>query len=160
MSNERGLLSLLLAAINKTDPDIIIGHDFSGASLHVLLHRTRDLKVDPWSRLASRSQRLKWLNIGKQVTNLKFMNGRLLCDLASDGTKVGFHAFEVMMTESLTDFVAHDFFDELVFDREQRCVELTSVLREKTSSLKTPPTTSIGAYLAQRMCSNSFITAN
>ena len=71
-----------------------------------------------------------------------FLNGRLLCDLASDGAKVGLHAFEVMMTESLTDFVAHDFFDELVFDSEQRrCVGLTSALRAKTSSLKTPPTT-------------------
>jgi DNA polymerase alpha subunit A len=87
MANERMLLSLLLGSINKADPDIIVGHDFSGASLDVLLHRLRDLKVDHWSRL-SRFRRSKWPNIGKQGTNVKFLNGRMLCDLASDGAKV------------------------------------------------------------------------
>lgn len=87
MANERMLLSLLLGSINKADPDIIVGHDFSGASLDVLLHRLRDLKVDHWSRLG-RFRRSKWPNIGKQGTNIKFLNGRMLCDLASDGAKV------------------------------------------------------------------------
>lgn len=28
------------------------------------------------------------MNIGRQGTNIRFMQGRLLCDLASDGAKV------------------------------------------------------------------------
>ncbi|KAG2011412.1 DNA polymerase alpha catalytic subunit [Coprinopsis cinerea AmutBmut pab1-1] len=84
--NERMLLSLLLAAINKSDPDIIIGHEFLGVSLDVLLHRMKDLKVDHWSRLG-RFRRSKWPNIGKQGTNVRFLNGRLTCDLASDAAK-------------------------------------------------------------------------
>ncbi|TFK23220.1 DNA polymerase alpha catalytic subunit [Coprinopsis marcescibilis] len=84
--NERMLLSVLLGAINKSDPDIIIGHEFLGVSLDVLLHRMRDLKVDHWSRLG-RFRRSKWPNIGKQGSNVKFLNGRLVCDLASDAGK-------------------------------------------------------------------------
>ncbi|KAH6916400.1 DNA polymerase alpha catalytic subunit [Coprinopsis sp. MPI-PUGE-AT-0042] len=74
--NERMLLGLLLGAINKADPDIIVGHEFLGVSLDVLLHRMRDLKVDHWSRIG-RFRR----------TNVRFLNGRLVCDLASDAAK-------------------------------------------------------------------------
>ena len=73
--------------IHKHDPDVIIGHEFLGVSLDVLLHRMRELKVDHWSRI-SRFKRKAWPSIGRQGTNLKFLNGRLLCDLASDGAKV------------------------------------------------------------------------
>lgn len=73
--------------IYNTDPDIIVGHEFLGVSLDVLLHRMRDLNADHWSRLG-RFRRSNWPLIGKQGTNLKFLNGRLLCDLASDGAKV------------------------------------------------------------------------
>ncbi|KAJ2926264.1 hypothetical protein H1R20_g10824, partial [Candolleomyces eurysporus] len=86
MQNERMLLSLLLGALNKVDPDVIVGHEFLGSSLDVLLHRMRDLKVDHWSRLG-RFRRSKWPNIGKQGSNIKFLNGRMLCDLASDAGK-------------------------------------------------------------------------
>ncbi|KAL0579487.1 DNA-directed DNA polymerase alpha catalytic subunit pol1 [Marasmius crinis-equi] len=86
MKNERMLLSSLLAALHKADPDIIVGHDFLGVSLDVLLHRLRDLKVDHWSRLG-RFRRKRWPNIGKQGTNIKFLTGRLMCDLTSDGAK-------------------------------------------------------------------------
>ncbi|KAH6889074.1 DNA polymerase alpha catalytic subunit [Coprinopsis sp. MPI-PUGE-AT-0042] len=84
--NERMLLGLLLGAINKADPDIIVGHEFLGVSLDVLLHRMRDLKVDHWSRIG-RFRRSKWPMIGKQGTNVRFLNGRLVCDLASDAAK-------------------------------------------------------------------------
>lgn len=47
----------------------------------------RDLKAEHWSRLG-RFRRSKWSNIGKQGSNIKFLNGRMLCDLASDGAKV------------------------------------------------------------------------
>ncbi len=34
------------ATIHRADPDIIVGHDFLGVSLDVLLNRMRDLKAD------------------------------------------------------------------------------------------------------------------
>ncbi|KAF8813033.1 DNA polymerase alpha catalytic subunit [Phlegmacium glaucopus] len=86
MQNERMLLSSLLMAIYKADPDVIVGHEFLGVSLDVILNRMRDLKADHWSRLG-RFRRSKWPNIGRQGSNLKFLNGRLLCDLASEGAK-------------------------------------------------------------------------
>ncbi|KAJ7178608.1 DNA polymerase family B-domain-containing protein [Mycena crocata] len=86
VKNERMLLSSLLNGIYRADPDVIVGHDFLGASLDVLLHRMRELKADHWSRLG-RFRRSKWPGIGKQGSNLKFLNGRMLCDLASDGAK-------------------------------------------------------------------------
>ncbi|KAF8966275.1 DNA polymerase alpha catalytic subunit [Flammula alnicola] len=98
MKNERMLLSSLLVAIHKADPDIIVGHDFLGVSLDVLLNRMRDLKADHWSRLG-RFRRSKWPNIGKQGSNLKFLNGRLLCDLASDGAKSMISSTTWSMTE-------------------------------------------------------------
>ncbi|KAJ7460715.1 DNA polymerase family B-domain-containing protein [Mycena latifolia] len=86
VKNERMLLSSLLNAIYRADPDVIVGHDFLGASLDVVLHRTRELKVEHWSRLG-RFRRSKWPSIGKQGSNLKFLSGRMLCDLASDGAR-------------------------------------------------------------------------
>jgi DNA polymerase alpha subunit A len=103
MSNERMLLNSLLGmravatcqffhscefpvTLHKADPDVIVGHDFVGVSLDILLHRMRELKADHWSRIG-RFRRTKWPGIGRQGTNLRFLNGRLLCDLASDGAK-------------------------------------------------------------------------
>ncbi|CAK5267409.1 unnamed protein product [Mycena citricolor] len=86
VKNERMLLSSLLNSLYRSDPDVIIGHDFLGVSLDVLLHRMKELKVDHWSRLG-RFRRSRWPNIGKQGSNIKFLSGRLLCDLASDGAK-------------------------------------------------------------------------
>ncbi|KAI0321598.1 hypothetical protein OF83DRAFT_251189 [Amylostereum chailletii] len=86
MKDERSLLNLLLVTLHKADPDVIVGHEFLGVSLDVLLHRMRELKVDHWSRMG-RFRRSRWPNIGRQGTNLRFLNGRLLCDLASDGAK-------------------------------------------------------------------------
>ncbi|KAH9849847.1 hypothetical protein C2E23DRAFT_887828 [Lenzites betulinus] len=86
MMNERVLLNNLLVTLHKADPDVIVGHEFLGDSLDVLLHRMRELKADHWSRIG-RFRRSKWPNIGRQGTNLRFISGRLLCDLASDGAK-------------------------------------------------------------------------
>lgn len=80
-----------LDAIHRADPDVIVGHDFLGVSLDVLLHRMKELKADHWSRLG-RFRRSKWPSIGKQGTNIRFLAGRLLADLASDGAKVGFNS--------------------------------------------------------------------
>jgi DNA polymerase alpha subunit A len=65
---------------------VIVGHDFLSVSLDILLNRMRELKTDHWSRIG-RFRRSKWPNIGRQGTNIKFLNGRMLCDLASDGAK-------------------------------------------------------------------------
>ncbi|VDC06072.1 unnamed protein product [Peniophora sp. CBMAI 1063] len=86
LSNERTLLAHLLNTLHKADPDVIVGHEFLGVSLDVLLHRMRELKVEHWSRIG-RFRRSKWPGIGRQGTNMRFLNGRLLCDLASDGAK-------------------------------------------------------------------------
>ncbi|KAK0468553.1 DNA polymerase family B-domain-containing protein [Armillaria novae-zelandiae] len=81
--NERMLLSM---ALHKADPNVIIGHKFLGSSLDVLLHCMKGLKVDHWSRLG-RFRRSKWPSMGKQGSNIKFLSGRMLCDLASDSAK-------------------------------------------------------------------------
>ncbi|KAG8930695.1 DNA-directed DNA polymerase alpha catalytic subunit pol1 [Tulasnella sp. 418] len=86
MTQEKALLSSLLAMIKKYDPDVIVGHEFAGVSLDILLHRLKQLKVEPWS-CVGRFKRAKWPPIGKQGTNMKFLNGRLMCDLSSDAGK-------------------------------------------------------------------------
>ncbi|PPQ65503.1 hypothetical protein CVT24_010799 [Panaeolus cyanescens] len=98
MANERMLLSSLLMTIYKADPDVIVGHDFLGDSLDVILNRMRDLQAQHWSRLG-RFRRSKWPSIGRQGSNLRFMNGRLLCDLASDGAKSMISSTTWSMTE-------------------------------------------------------------
>lgn len=42
---------IILANIQRADPDIIVGHNFVGFDLDVLLHRMKALKVDQWSRI-------------------------------------------------------------------------------------------------------------
>ena len=73
--------------LHKADPDVIVGHEFLGVSLDVLLHRMRELEADHWSRIG-RFRQPKWPNIGHQGTNLRLLSGRRLFDLASDGAKV------------------------------------------------------------------------
>ncbi|KAJ7282017.1 DNA polymerase family B-domain-containing protein [Mycena rebaudengoi] len=106
VKNERMLLSSLLHAIFRADPDIIVGHDFLGVSLDVLLHRMRELKADHWSRL-SRFRRTKWPPIGKQGSNIKFLNGRMLCDLASDGAKSMISSTTWSLTEMVKTHLDH-----------------------------------------------------
>jgi hypothetical protein len=72
--------------IQKSDPDVIVGHEFLGVSLDVLLGRMKDLKADHWSRIGR--FRRTTLFLGKPGMNLKYLYGRLVCDLASDGAKV------------------------------------------------------------------------
>ncbi|KAH9072265.1 DNA polymerase alpha catalytic subunit [Lactarius deliciosus] len=94
----RMLLNSLLVTLHKADPDVIVGHDFLGVSLDILLHRMRESKADHWSRIG-RFRRSKWPGIGRQGTNLRFLNGRLLCDLASDGAKSMISSTTWSMTE-------------------------------------------------------------
>ena len=85
--------------LHKADPDVIVGHEFLGVSLDVLLHRLREFKTEHWSRIG-RFRQSKWPNIGRQGTNLRFLSGRLLCDLASDGAKVRFVASSEKLCQS------------------------------------------------------------
>lgn len=100
------LLDILVVVIYKADPDVIVGHEFLGVSLDVLLHRMRDLKADHWSRIG-RFRRAKWPNIGRQGTNMKFLNGRLLCDLASDGAKVRTFVVSIELPLQLCSSTCH-----------------------------------------------------
>ena len=74
------------ATIHRFDPDVIIGHEFSGVTLDVLLHRLRELKADHWSRLG-RFRREKWPRL-RNGLNSHLLNGRLVLDLGSEGSKV------------------------------------------------------------------------
>ena len=62
---ERALLSLLLAKVNKIDPDIVVGHDIASFDLDILLHRFAQNKVDRWSRLG----RLRRTNMPQSKVN-------------------------------------------------------------------------------------------
>lgn len=83
--NERHLLNHLLLIIQKVDPDVIVGHEFSSVLLDVLLHRLRDLKADHYSRIG-RFRRMKWPRL-RAGMNSGLLSGRLVCDLASEGSK-------------------------------------------------------------------------
>lgn len=74
------------ASILRTDPDVIVGTDFSTLDLDVLLNRLKDLKVDHFSRVG-RLRRPKWPKLLAQ-RNTGLLAGRLICDLSSDGSKV------------------------------------------------------------------------
>ena len=83
---ERFLLNSLLATIQRYDPDVIVGHEFGGTALDVLLHRMKDVKADHFSRIG-RLRRQKW-PVLKQGLNTNLLSGRLLCDLSSEGSRV------------------------------------------------------------------------
>lgn len=78
--NEKALLSLFLAKLQKYEPDVIVGHDLS-ASVSVLVSRMDKLKVANWSR-TSRLKRT--VNVGKVAHNKaghwELTAGRLLVD--------------------------------------------------------------------------------
>lgn len=85
--NERSLLSQLIARIQLIDPDVIVGHNFLGFTLDVLLHRMGELKVAQWSRIG----RLRRSVMPRLQTNIGGMSnsshaermvmaGRLVCD--------------------------------------------------------------------------------
>jgi DNA polymerase alpha subunit A len=47
----------------------------------------RELKIENWSRIGRFRSSIKWPKIGRQGSNLKFLQGRMLCDLTSDAAK-------------------------------------------------------------------------
>lgn len=82
LKTERSLLNFVIAAIHKNDPDFIVGHNFLGFDMDVLLNRMKSLKIDFWSRIG----RLVWnqwpkLNVSESKFNEKqILSGRLVCD--------------------------------------------------------------------------------
>ena len=48
---EASLLNFLIARIHLCDPDVIVGHNFAGFDLDVLLHRMKALNIQHWHRL-------------------------------------------------------------------------------------------------------------
>lgn len=85
--SERELLSVLMARFAQIDPDVVIGHNFIGFDLDVLLHRMQEFKVSNWSQLG----RLNRKHMPKLQTGAggqrdstweekKIMGGRLICD--------------------------------------------------------------------------------
>jgi DNA polymerase alpha subunit A len=85
---EPALLSMLLAIIQKHDPDAIIGHKLDDVDFNVLLTRMRDRKTPGWHRIG-RLKRDSWpKNFGKGggsfFAERHLAAGRLLCDLAND----------------------------------------------------------------------------
>ena len=86
-ANERALLVAFLGLFNRYDPDIIVGHELIGDHLEILLQRIKELKTENWSRVG-RLRRTGTMTLGKQGSNVRFLTGRLICDLTSDAAKV------------------------------------------------------------------------
>lgn len=52
VANERHLLNKFIARLHKLDPDVLVGHNFVGFSLDVILHRFKANKIElQWSKL-------------------------------------------------------------------------------------------------------------
>ncbi|KAG0267938.1 DNA-directed DNA polymerase alpha catalytic subunit pol1 [Linnemannia exigua] len=106
--SERVLLNLLLANIFRTDPDVIVGHNFVGFDLDVLLHRMKHTKADHWSRVG-RLRRTIWPKLqtgaggmGDTTAQEKnIVSGRLMCD-----TYLGAKEHLRAKSYSLTNLVA------------------------------------------------------
>lgn len=86
--SESALLSVLLAIIQRHDPDAILGHKLDDVDFNVLLTRLRDRKTPGWHRIG-RLKRSDWpKNVGKGggsfFAERHLAAGRLLCDLAND----------------------------------------------------------------------------
>ena len=86
-ANERALLCWFLAKLQNEDPDVIVGHNWLGFDLDVLLHRMQRLKIPAWSKLG----RLRRSVMPKLQSNAggmgqttwaekSIMSGRLICD--------------------------------------------------------------------------------
>ena len=91
--NEQMLLSKFFALLEKSDPDVIMGHQLQDVDYSILLSRMRDRKTPGWHRIG-RMKRSEWpKNLGKGggsfFAERQLVAGRLLCDVANDMGKVG-----------------------------------------------------------------------
>lgn len=87
LNTERALLSFLLNKLQQADPDVLVGHNFIGFDLDVLLHRLKEHKISGWSKLG-RLRRSKWPELQAGAGGMgdttyaerQVASGRLLCD--------------------------------------------------------------------------------
>ena len=84
MHDEKALLTVLLAHVERIDPDVIAGHNIAGFDLDVLLHRMRFHKVAAWSKLgrlkrAAMPRTASGVGGREQFTGV-LTAGRLICD--------------------------------------------------------------------------------
>ncbi|KAF9422052.1 DNA-directed DNA polymerase alpha catalytic subunit pol1 [Podila epigama] len=108
LPSERALLNRLLIRIFNADPDVIVGHNFVGFDLDVLLHRMKHTKADHWSRIG-RLRRTTWPKLQSGAGGMgdttasekQVMAGRLMCD-----TYLGAKEHVRSKSYSLTQLVA------------------------------------------------------
>ena len=90
--SEQMLLSKFLALIERTDPDVLMGHQLQDVDYPILLSRMRERKTPGWHRIG-RMKRSDWpKTMGKGGSSFfaerQLVSGRLLCDIANDMGKV------------------------------------------------------------------------
>lgn len=86
--NEQMLLAKFLALLEKTDPDVLMGHQLQDVDYPILLSRMRESKTPGWHRIG-RLRRSEWpKNGGKGGASFyaerQLVSGRLLCDVANE----------------------------------------------------------------------------
>ncbi|KAM3860865.1 DNA polymerase alpha catalytic subunit [Diretmus argenteus] len=80
-ATERTLLGFFLAKMHKIDPDVLVGHDFFGFDLEVLLQRINVCRVPHWSKIG-RLRRVNMPKLGGRGSFTKSATcGRLVCDV-------------------------------------------------------------------------------
>ena len=90
--NEPLLLSKFLALLEKSDPDVLMGHQLQDVDYSILLSRMRERKTPGWHRIG-RMKRSEWpKSMGKGggsfFAERQLVSGRFLCDIANDMGKV------------------------------------------------------------------------
>ena len=86
--SEQILLSKFMALFERTDPDVLVGHQLQEVDYSILLSRLREKKTPGWHRIG-RLKRGEWpKTFNKGGSNFfaerQLLAGRLLCDLAND----------------------------------------------------------------------------
>lgn len=90
--SEQMLLSKFLALIERSDPDVLMGHQLQDVDYPILLSRMRERKTPGWHRIG-RMRRGEWpKTMGKGGSGFfaerQLISGRLICDIANDMGKV------------------------------------------------------------------------
>ena len=86
--SEQFLLAKFLALFERTDPDVLLGHQLQEVDYSILLSRLREKKTPGWHRVG-RLKRAEWpKNFNKGgggfFAERQLLAGRLMCDLAND----------------------------------------------------------------------------
>lgn len=90
--SEQMLLSKFLALLERTDPDVLMGHQLQDVDYPILLSRMRERKTPGWHRIG-RMKRSEWPKTmgkgsGSFFAERQLISGRLICDIANDMGKV------------------------------------------------------------------------